>query len=374
MPISILPPAPAAPIQRHDEDSDDYEDQFDLDGDVAITDASSRRRAKPIITPGEIITDDPQWMRGHGTTISPTHPTTIHSTLFGTLSRTNKLLSITPLRTRYTPSIGDLVVGRIAAVSATGKRWHVDIGAPLLATLPLSAINLPGGVLRKRTAVDELNVRQYFVEGELLVAEVQSLFQDGGAALHARSLRYGKLRNGFFLSVTGAGGEGATAAAGAGPATNTKGVRAAGAMGGGVVRSRRQMFTMATAKGGGPLDVVLGVNGYIWIAKHVEPPAAEARGMSISNMDESVSAGIYSSQNDDMSPETRREISRVAGCVRALVDWGVRVDEDMLGRAYDAALEVEVQDEQEDGSENTGAYVGGEKGRKVVELALDGIV
>ena len=56
------------------------------------------------------------------------------------------------------------------------------------------------------TAVDELNVRAYFADGELLVAEVQSLFQDGSASLHTRSLKYGKLRNGFFVAVAGMGG------------------------------------------------------------------------------------------------------------------------------------------------------------------------
>lgn len=231
-------------------------------------------------------------------------------------------------------------------------------------------------------------MRQYFVEGELLVAEVQALFQDGGAALHTRSLRYGKLRNGMFLAVAGAGGEGGaggtgtgTPGPGSGSLTMTKGVGVGvggtgGATGGGVVRSRRQMFTMAAAHGAGQIDVVLGVNGYVWIAKHVDPPTTgDARGVSITSMEESVSASIYSSQNDEVSPATRREIARVAGCVNALVEWGVRVDEEMVGRAYEAALEVEVEMEGMEGGkgEQAGAYLGGERGRRVVELALDGM-
>ena len=183
-----------------------------------------------IITPGELITSDPQWMRGHGTfttnststTTSSTDPSTqtIRSTLAGTLQKTNKLLSITPLRARYTPEIGDLVVGRIVEVQQ--RRWKVDVAAPLLASLPLSSINLPGGIQRKRTAVDELNIRSFFEEGELLVAEVQALYGDGSATLHTRSLKYGKLRNGAFLAVSGQGG------------------------GAGVVRAKRQIFTLQT--------------------------------------------------------------------------------------------------------------------------------
>ena len=63
MPISILPPAAAASIPRHDSEANDYENSFDPEGDTAMTDAPSRHRPKHIITPGEIITDDPQWMR-----------------------------------------------------------------------------------------------------------------------------------------------------------------------------------------------------------------------------------------------------------------------------------------------------------------------
>ncbi|KAK5277324.1 Exosome complex component rrp4, partial [Cryomyces antarcticus] len=200
-------------------------------------------------------------------------------------------------------------------------------------------INLPGGILRKRTAVDELNIRTFFTEGDLLVAEVQSIFQDGSASLHTRSLKYGKLRNGCFMSVSGTGG------------------------GGGVVRARRHVFTVTTAHGGGEVDVVLGVNGYIWIAKHVEPET-KGKDVSITRIEESVSSSIYSSQNDEIGTETRREIARIGGCIGALVDNGVRVDEDMVMRAYEASLDVEA----EAGAGGSDEYLGGERGRRVVEM------
>jgi len=51
-------------------------------------------------------------------------------------------------------------------VEVQSKRWRVDVGAPLLAQLPLSAINLPGGIQRKRTETDELQIRTFFSEGD----------------------------------------------------------------------------------------------------------------------------------------------------------------------------------------------------------------
>jgi len=266
-------------------------------------------------------------LRGHGTYISPPS-TDIVATVVGLIQTTNKLISVRPLRARYTPEIGDLLVGRIVEVQS--KRWRVDVGAPVLAHLPLSSINLPGGILRKRTETDELQIRTFFSEGDLLVAEVQQLNRDGSANLHTRSLKYGKLRNGVFMSVSGTGG------------------------GGGVVRARRQLFTIDAANGAGKIDVILGVNGYIWISKHV---AIEGADTAITRVEETISTTVYSSQNDWIGAETRREIARVRGVIGLLVERGLRVDEEMVGRAYEAAVEVQVEEAEgtDGGLEGKGA-------------------
>lgn len=288
----------------------------------------------------------------------------ILASVAGTIQKTNKLLSIQPLRARYTPEIGDLVVGRVVEVQT--KRWKVDLSAPLLAHLPLSAINLPGGILRRRTSTDELAIRTFFSEGDLLVAEVQSVHQDGSASLHTRSLKYGKLRNGVFLAVSGTGGGG-----------------------GRVVRARRQVWTVSTGNGGGEVDVVLGVNGYIWICAHAsttassstEPntnPAMTSSHVPINRLEDSVSTAIYSNRNDFITPATRREIARLVGCVRALVRVGVRVDEEMVMRAYEVALDLaDANDEDDEDEDDEGQavgngrdYLGGERGSRVVAMAV----
>ncbi|KAK0108351.1 exosome non-catalytic core subunit rrp4 [Cadophora gregata] len=334
MAITILAPAPAVQIQRTNESDDDSDDGgANLVGDLTMRPAKRARiSAKDLVTPGETVTEDPQWMRGHGTYVA-TSSTDITATVAGTIQKTNKLVSVRPLRARYNPEIGDLVIGRIVEVQA--KRWRVDVGAPVLAGLPLSAINLPGGILRKRTDTDELQIRTFFSEGDLLVAEVQSLYQDGSASLHTRSLKYGKLRNGVFMSVTGTGG------------------------GGGVVRSRRQVWTIETVSGGGKVDIILGVNGYIWISKHVEVAGSDT---AVTRMEEVVSSTVYSSQNDEISLETRREISRIRGVINLLVEEGIRVDEDMVMKGYEAAVLVESEDRVNSG------FLGGETREKVLLL------
>ncbi len=311
----------------------------------------------------------------------------IVSSLAGTVVRTNRLLSVRPLRARYAPEVGDLVVGRIVEVQA--RRWRVDVGASQLAALPLSAINLPGGVLRKRTETDELQIRTFFAEGDLLVAEVQQIFGDGVAVLHTRSLRYGKLRNGVFLAVAG-GGAGA---------------------GAGVVRARRQVWTIggdgdeddeddedggnegdssgaagrawhaATfGTGAGKIDVILGVNGYVFIGAHVAPHAAASAaasaaaagpsaaaggGVGINNMEEAVSAAIYSSQNDPISRETMREIARLRSVVGLLVEHRLPIDEPTVMKAYREALDI-ARHSLDRGEEDV--YLGGERGDRVAAV------
>ncbi|KAJ6111646.1 Ribosomal protein L27 [Penicillium sp. IBT 18751x] len=384
MAITILPPVVEDLGPRQSDTDDEMSINSDEDtemGGVSLGRPIKRARLENkigtgIVTPGEVVTDDPQWMRGHGTYMNPLS-TSIIATVAGTINKTNKLLSVHPLRARYTPEIGDLVIGRIVEVQS--KRWKVDVAAPLLAGLPLSAINLPGGILRRRTSADELQIRTFFSEGDLLVAEVQSVHQDGAASLHTRSLKYGKLRNGVFLAVTGTGGSGASS-------TSTKGgvgsvsAPAASSGTGGVVRSRRQVWTVNTANGGGDVDVILGVNGYIWISKHADGAAAASsttENVSITRMEEMVSSSIYSSQNDEIAPQTRREIARLAQCIRVLVQGGVRVDEETVMGAYEASLQVDLEvgddDYDEDELHQEGReYLEGAKARRILEVVIHG--
>jgi exosome complex component RRP4 len=166
--------------------------------------------------------------------------------------------------------------------------------------------------------------------------------------LHTRSLKYGKLRNGVFVAVSGTGG------------------------GGGVVRSRRQAFTLDisnTADGSGEkVDVILGVNGYIWISKHIEGEgaAAETSGPGITRIEENIGLNVYSSQNDSIPLDTMREIVRVRSVITALVENGLRVDEEMVTKGYQEA--VEMARGEGDGDENL--WLGGERGKRLADALV----
>ena len=115
------------------------------------------------VTPGDILPGDETGIAGHGVVvINGTYISTLH----GVVKQINKLVSVNPVRSRYTGDVGDVVVGRIVQVGSSG--WRVDINGRNSATLQLSAINLPDGIQRRRTAVDELNIRSFFDVNELI--------------------------------------------------------------------------------------------------------------------------------------------------------------------------------------------------------------
>jgi len=150
-----------------------------------------------LVSPGDVITRDSGFMRGHGTYMADD---VLYASVAGVVDRVNKLISVTPLKTRYNGEIGDVVVGRIVEVQQ--KRWRVETNSRLDSVLALSSVNLPGGELRRRGAEDELSMRKYLQEGDLISAEVQNIYHDGSLSLHTRSLKYGKLGQGCLLKVS----------------------------------------------------------------------------------------------------------------------------------------------------------------------------
>ena len=193
----------------------------------------------------------------------PKGPQRLIASVAGTVERVNKLISVIPLSPSiYVGQVGDLIVGRIVGVG--GSRWKVSLtcsaggdGSMKEGQLPLSGVNLPGGVQRIRTSEDALAMRNLFKEGDLLTCEVQQVQRDGTLILHTRSLRYGKLDNGVLVTV---------------PPTlvgrrknhfvSLKG------LGGNIVRDGDSM-DVDGEEGEGDVDVYFGLNGGIWIQRTV---------------------------------------------------------------------------------------------------------
>ncbi|KAF5389128.1 hypothetical protein D9757_004883 [Collybiopsis confluens] len=270
-------------------------DNADADMDEDYEDFLESGETK-LTWPGESLTSAQDYMRGHGTYVDNEQ---VIASVTGIVERVNKLITVRAARTRYNPEVGDLVVGRITEVQP--RRWKVDANSRQDAILMLSSVNLPGGVQRRKLESDELQMRTFFEEGDLLVAEVQSFFGDGSMSLHTRSLSYGKLRNGQLATVPPI-----------------------------LIRRLKSHFISLPCG----VDLILGLNGYIWVNKHVKQNEREG--------EEGFDAeAVYSSRNDEIDESTRAAISRVTNLITVLVSHSIPLTDTILLDAYDWSLEQE---------------------------------
>lgn len=244
--------------------------------------ASDFLSKKKIVSPGDTITEASDYMRGHGTFVDDDK---IVASVTGTVEIVNKLISVKPLKTRYNGEVGDVVVGRIKEVGQ--KRWKVDTFAKLDSVLMLSSVNLPGGELRRRSVQDELMMRDVLSEGDLISAEVQSIFSDGCLSLHTRSQKYGKLEEGLLVQVS--------------PSL--------------IKRCKTHFHDLSCG-----VSVIIGNNGYIWIQPHED------------------------NKSHGVTREDREMIARLRNCILALTDHRMLIYNSSLDYAVDASKQYNIKD------------------------------
>ncbi|XAR58513.1 hypothetical protein NMG60_11013940 [Bertholletia excelsa] len=239
-------------------------------------------------------------LKGHGTSELDGE---VVATLCGVVERVNKLVYVRALRARYKPEIGDIIVGRVIEVAP--KRWRLEINFSQDAVLMLSSMNLPDGIQRRRTAVDELNMRSIFEENDVICAEVRG-FQHDGLHLQARSQKYGKLERGQLLTVPPY-----------------------------LVKRRKQHFHYLDQYG---IDLILGCNGFVWIGEHIE--ARDDMIMDQANKSEQQNTSLEEQEQQYMPLETRQNICRTANAVRVLATLGFSVTIEVIMETFNLSTSL----------------------------------
>lgn len=247
-----------------------------------------------IVVPGDLVTAETAFMRGHGTFLNSKNQ--LLSSVAGKVTQINKLISVHAPRAKFIGETGDVVVGRITEVQVSQRRWRVETGARMDSILLLNHINLPGGELRRKTAEDELMMRNYFKEGDLIVAEVQSTFQDGSLSLHTRSLRYGRVGQGTLVKVP-------------------------------PYLMERCKFLFHNMPDLG-VHLVLANNGYIWI--------------SAMRTDEEMEYGFDLSL-ESLPLTTRQSIARMRNCIHILRIGEIMINLSSCRKCFDLSMEHEVK-------------------------------
>uniref|UniRef100_A0A7N0RAA6 S1 motif domain-containing protein n=1 Tax=Kalanchoe fedtschenkoi TaxID=63787 RepID=A0A7N0RAA6_KALFE len=239
-------------------------------------------------------------LKGHGTSEIDG---SVVATVCGVVERVNKLVYVRALRARYKPEIGDIIVGRVNEVAP--KRWRLEINFSQDAVLMLSSMNLPDGIQRRRTAVDELNMRCIFEEGDVICAEVRGFQHDGSLHLQARSQKYGKLERGQMLTVPPY-----------------------------LVKRRKQHFHHLDQYG---IDLILGCNGFIWVGEHVntkdpteEEQASKSEQEQVATKLNRNAASLEEQERTYTPLETRQNICRMANAARVLSTLGFSITVELL--------------------------------------------
>jgi exosome complex component RRP4 len=241
----------------------------------------------------------------------------LHAALAGVVERVNKLVTVRALHGRYCGEVGDVVVGRVRDVGS--KRWRVDVSGRQDAALLLSSVNLSGGVQRRRTQEDQLNMRSFFAEEDLISAEVHSVFADGSLSLHARSLKYGKLENGQLVRV---------------PCS--------------AMRRLKQHFVALPCG----VDAILGLNGHVWLTAATGDGSGTAAAADVATVLAGTGDGDDAADADaglaeaierqkraaaerDIGADARARIARVRNAILALARAGLGVTPDAIAAVYD---------------------------------------
>jgi len=245
------------------------------------------------VEPGQRLARKEDFLRGHGTQQKDEY---YLASTAGFVEKTSKLLSVLPVRCRYIPKVGHIVVGRIKEVA--DKRWKVDIQSCQYGNLDISAIHLPGSVQRRRTKEDQLQMRDFFVEGDLIAAEVQQVKSDGGFNLHMRNLKYGKLVSGVLVKVQQ-----------------------------NLVHHLK--FHMVSLPMG--VDLVLGHNGSVFITHS----KTEVQQRHYENL-----AEYYKQETISIPNQIRQEIARIRNCIQVLNRCFITVSVVTILLLYERAYEL----------------------------------
>uniref|UniRef100_A0A8C5PZE2 Exosome complex component RRP4 n=1 Tax=Leptobrachium leishanense TaxID=445787 RepID=A0A8C5PZE2_9ANUR len=257
-----------------------------------VTESGLLDSAGHLVCPGDTITTDTGFMRGHGTYLEDEK---LLASVAGVVERVNKLICVRALKTRYNGEVGDVIVGRVTEVQQ--KRWKVDTNSRLDSVLLLSSVNLPGGELRRRSAEDELAMRSYLEEGDLISAEVQAVYSDGALSMHTRSLKYGKLGQGVLVQVSPS-----------------------------LIKRRKTHFHNLPCG----TSIILGNNGFIWLYPTPEQTEEEAGGF-VTNL-------------EPIPLSDREVISRLRNCILALSAQKMLLYDTSILYCYEASLAHQIKD------------------------------
>ncbi|WP_458456242.1 exosome complex RNA-binding protein Rrp4 [Methanobrevibacter sp.] len=140
---------------------------------------------KDLVIPGQILSDD-EYYSGRGTFKENGK---ICSSLMGLVSLRNKKLRVIPLKSKYVPKKGDVVIGKINDVRFS--MWDVDINSPYSGILP--AFEVFGREKKELNKVYDI--------GDVLFLRVVDVDEIKKAKLGLKGRGMGKFKGGIIVDI-----------------------------------------------------------------------------------------------------------------------------------------------------------------------------
>ena len=177
---------------------------------------------KELVIPGQVLSDD-EYYSGRGTFKEEGK---VCSSLLGRVSLRNKNIRVVPLKSKYVPKKGDVVIGKVSDVRFS--MWDIDINSPYSGILP--AFEVFGR--------EKKDLNKVFDVGDVLFLRVIDVDEIKKAKLGLKGRGMGKFKGGIIVEIS-----------------PTKVPRLIGKKG--------SMINMIKEKTG--CKIVVGQNGLVWV-------------------------------------------------------------------------------------------------------------
>ena len=182
---------------------------------------------KDLVIPGQVLSDD-DYYSGRGTFRENGK---VCSSLLGRVSLRNKNIRVVPLKSKYVPKKGDVVIGKVNDVRFS--MWDIDINSPYSGILP--AFEVFGR--------EKKDLNRVYDVGDVLFLRVVDVDEIKKAKLGLKGRGMGKFKGGILVEIS-----------------PTKVPRLIGKKG--------SMINMIKEKTG--CKIVVGQNGLVWVKGDVE--------------------------------------------------------------------------------------------------------
>lgn len=140
---------------------------------------------KDLVIPGDVLADE-DFYSGRGTFKENGQ---ICSSLMGLVSLRNKKISVIPLKSKYVPKKGDVVIGKIEDVRFS--MWDVDINSPYSGIIPSSEV----------FGRDKKSLSKVFDVGDVLFLRVVDVDEVKKVKLGLKGRGMGKFKGGIIVDI-----------------------------------------------------------------------------------------------------------------------------------------------------------------------------